>query len=715
MLTFAEISLSFRNERDEKRFPGIERVWDYLARRGVTRAQADAAGLHVMQAVELIAAARRSPNVNAADNRAAIVFPHYKLGDRDNLIEWWSARLVPLADRNELRVVASFGELVDPTKARTPGKMFCPPNEPPHGYLPPTYDWARLTADQRVYIHESALKALNGAILGTASVGLNGVWGWCSRKHSIALIEELRDLPWKALRLEPVIVFDSNAWDNWQVQAAESALAAKLLEVTGRTPISLRVPKTPGGEDQGFDDYRHVVGDVAAREFLAGAGVPVDISDARRMMLQLSAEVCVVRELGRIADQATGDLMTRAVFTDVNYAHFVVDVDDGDRVRQVNIPKVWLTSADRVEAQSLEYTPGAGRLVPQPRGVLPNLNLWRGMGLDPEPGDIEPWLELLANNVPDDDLRQWIIQWCAYPLQHPGRKMNSFILMFGPSGTGKNLFFKPLHHIYGANAVVLDTDAVRSQFTSLYAQRQFVHADELVRTRAGDEDVVSQRIKALVTSEQLKVNTKGQPEYTIANHVNLAITSNYWDCIKLDQDDRRACVIRWGDNPTGVDRRGDQPYWKNYVVWAEGPGAAALYDFLLGVDLAGFDPAAWAPVTPWKEQAKEATMSELAMWVKDLYMDPEAQISGGGTLGKALFTAKELCCLFYNKTDGELTTTMIRSMGAELRNRGFRQANDGKPLRRPGGSLDRWWVVLQRDKPWDSASAMRHLKMLSRA
>jgi hypothetical protein len=709
MLTFSEVSLSFRNEREAKKFPGIDKVWDYLSKRGVTRGTADKCGLHIMQAVELIAAARHSPNVNAADNRAAVVFPHWKLGSSES-IEWWSARLVPLFEPGP-KLVASFGDIVDQTKIRTPGKMFCPPNEAPHGYLPPVYPWANLSKDDRIYIHESALKALNGAILGYASVGLNGVWGWASRKHGIALIEELRDLPWKAKNLQPVIVFDSNSWDNWQVQQAETYLAAKLFEITGQHAVALRVPKDEASkEDQGFDDFRHKFGDDKAREFLDGKlpgyeETEIEISQLQQLMIQLNSEVCIVRELGRIADQSTGDLMTRAVFTDVNYAHFTAEITVGEDVKTVNVPKIWIADPKRVEVQSLEYKPGQPRLIPTALGI-PNLNLWKGMGCDPDPGDVEPWLELLSNNVPDDELRQWLIAWCAYPLQNLGCKMTSYPLVFGPSGTGKNLFFKPLHHIYGRNAVVISRDHVSSNFNSIYAMKQFVHVDE-IKTQSGVRDNVAQKVKLLISQERMVVNRKGQPEFEVDANANFAITDNFWDCLKLDQDDRRACVIRWEG---AIDRRGDQPYWSKYVQWTEHYGPMHLYDWLLKQDIRWFDPTSWAPATKWKEQVKEATTAPLESWVKDLWDSP------GETLpiisaSRALWTAKELSILYFGKGENELSPGLVKSMSNCLRNQGFHQAHDGGLIRRPGGVAERFWIIQRKSEKWDSKSAISHLKM----
>ena len=714
MLTFKEIHLQFKNSRSEKDFAGMAKVWRYLDQRGISRETADKLGLFVLPAMELIAAARRSPNV-MPDTRAAIIFPHYQIADNE-AIEWWSSRLVDVIEEGP-RVVASFGDLVDPDKKRRPGKMFCPPNEAPRGYLTPLCDWAALPQGARVYIHESCIKAVNGALLGKYSVGLNGVWGWTSQKNDVSLIAELRDLPWKARALEPVIVFDANARTNWQVQAAENRLAAKLFAITGRSAVSLRVPH-PDGEtgDQGFDDFRMAVGDRAALEFLESPGETIDVSAVEQMLVKLNSEVCVVRDIGRIAEQSTGTLMSKAIFCEVNFAHYMAEIPHGDDVRMANIPKLWLTDTRRVEVESLAYMPGRDAIDSEKPGGQKNLNLWRGMGCEPEPGSVDLWLTLLANNISDDWLRGWIISWCAYPIQNLGAKMNSLLLLFGPSGVGKNLFLDPLRAIYGDNGIMISEENLRSSFNSVYSKKQLVHVDELPRIRndMNDAGLAMQKIKLLTTSKRITVNTKNQPEYEVINCANLALTSNYHDCIKLDQDDRRACVIKWEPQSAAVDHRGDQPYWVEYVRWAENEGPSALYQFLLEWDIeaSGFDPHAWAPHTEWKTEITEASMSPMDLWTKDLWRDPEFVLPLIGQ-GRALWTAKELGMLYWGCSESEITQGRSKILTNSLKNQGFVMANSGSPLKPQGrdGVQARFWVVRNRDKDWSlAAPCTAHLR-----
>jgi hypothetical protein len=684
MLTFQQIDHT-KGIVSELESPGFPQVLKYLRDRGIAGQLIDDLGLRIFPAGDLMGRAR---GVVTRDERLAVVFPHFNV--KGDYIDWWSARLV---DGGLRPAVVSFANLV-PAKR---GKMFCPPNEAPRAYLVPTLDWTKLARGDRIYIHESCIKAINGALLDKWSIGLNGVWGWTSRKHGVALVQELKDLPWKALELKPVIVFDSNAEDNWDVQAAISRLAAKILEITGQHASHLLLPRSPDGEHWGFDDFCVRHGAKYASEFLDGDGVPVEISGVEMLKLQLNDEVCVVRGMGRVAEQETGTLMTRAVFTDVNYAHYTAMVERGDTEVLVNVPKLWLADGRRVEVEGLTYMPGEDKI------AHGSLNMWHGMGLEPASGDVKPWLELLERNVADAGLRKWMIQWFAYPLQYPGTKLNTYIHLFGPPGSGKQAVIHPLMRIYGKNGVVVGKDQIASTFNSIYANKQFVNLDELHGGGDSMGVAIANRIKMLVTGDKMVVNTKGQPEYEVPNCAQVVSTANYSDAIRLDDDDRRAAVVRFGTRGEGYDKE----RWEGYFRWVDGDGASAVYAFLLGVDLEGFNPAGWAPMTEDKVEVTRATRRVDEQWVSALWGDPDEVITEGiYQKARALFTTKELAAMCFAEDPTGLTPGKVNSLGIKLHSAGFT-----KVTIKIGPRPERFWVVRGREQDWDTVAARRHLKV----
>ena len=510
-------------------------------------------------------------------------------------------------------------------------------------------------------------------------------------------MDELKGLPWKALQLRPVIVFDSNASDNWDVQGAISGLAAKLEEITGQRAKHTLLPAGPDGH-WGFDDFCVRMGSDAARAYLESAdqAPEVAVSDFERLRLDLQRKVCVVRSLGRIAEQETGTLMTRGTFIDVNYAHYICQ---GDEDKQVSVPRVWMTDERRVEVEELRYVPGGEAIAP---GEY--LNLWRGMGVEPEPGDVSLWLELLERQVPDEGLRKWVIQWFAYPLQNLGAKLSSYLYLFGPSGTGKNALLAPVLHAYGSNGVVIGKDQIASQFNSVYATRQFVNIDELHGGNEAGALAVTNRVKLLTTSAKLVVNKKGDPEYEVDNHVNLALTANYNDRIPLDDTDPRAAVIKFGV------RLGEE-WWSRYFEWA-GPyemprddAAAAVYGYLLGVDLTGFNPAAHAPATEWKELVTDATRSPMDKWVRDLWDDPDSTLPPL-MRGYKVLTPEQLGAAYYPDDPHKNTPGLRNQLGLRMHDMGF-----VKTEIKADGAKYRIWVVGDRDKAWTNADLRAALRL----
>jgi hypothetical protein len=657
--------------------PGLDQVYLYLKKRGINQEDMDALGIQLKPAAQLIATAiNKQPN--PADSRVAAVFPHYDVLGRT--IDWWSARLID----SGLSAVKGWQAAVE----HKWGKMFCPPNEPPRAYLVPSLDWTKLTRGARVYIHESCIKAINGAALGKWSIGLNGVWGWCSKKHDVALVEELKSLPWKSLELQPVIVFDSNASDNWDVQNAITQLAARLYLVTGRQAVHILLPA--GGDGHwGFDDFRMSVGDKLATQFLDQDGVLVEVDEFQRMRMELNARCCVVSSLSCVADQDTGTLMKHSGFINVNYAHFIADVED----EAVSVARAWLRWDRRTEVKELRYEPGGEKIR---SGEY--LNLWKGMGVQAEEGDVRPWLELLERQIPDRGLREWVLKWFAYPLQNLGAKLSSFLHLYGPPGSGKNALLHPLMTIYGSNGIVINKDQIASTFNSVYAFRQFVNLDEIHGGTDMNAMAITNRIKGMVTSPKLLVNRKGEPEYEIDNHVNLVTTSNYSDSLKLDEGDRRACVIRFG----GLD---DAGWWGRYFQWAGAfdspePGAGgALYAFLLGVDLTGFDPAGRAYMTEWKEMVTDATRSPMEKWVRDLWDDPDSVLPPV-MRGRKVLTPEQVGAAYYPDDPGKNTPGLRNSLGQRMTDLGFKRM-----ILKVDGATKRVWVLGRDDVSMDEARA----------
>lgn len=230
-------------------------------------------------------------------------------------------------------------------------------------------------------------------------------------------------------------------------------------------------------------------------------------------------------------------------------------------------------------------------------------NLWSGWPTKPKPGRCERILELgeylCSQDARGAEMWQWLLKWLAYPLQHPGAKMKTAVVMHGGQGTGKNLFFETIVRIYGGYGRVVGQDAVEDKFNDWASKKLFIVADEVV---ARDEMYHSKnRLKVLVTSDRIRINPKNLASYEEANHCNLVFLSNETMPMALEKDDRRYAVI-WTPPKWDAER------YNAVLAELHDGGVAALHHHLLGLDLAGFGPATLPPMTEAKADLIELGM-----------------------------------------------------------------------------------------------------------
>lgn len=202
----------------------------------------------------------------------------------------------------------------------------------------------------------------------------------------------------------------------------------------------------------------------------------------------------------------------------------------------------------------------------------------------------------------EQELFDWVIKWLAYPLQNIGAKMQTCILMHGGQGAGKNTVFNNLLDVYSTEyAVEFGPKQLEKRFNAIFSKRMFAIGNEIVASR-DDLYHVKGQIKHMITEKRWIVEAKNKDERWERNCCNFIFLSNELKPAAIETGDRRHCVI-W---TPPVPEPGEHDYddYKARVGAAnderKNGGSAALYDYLMSVDLTGFHESTWPPMTEAK-------------------------------------------------------------------------------------------------------------------
>lgn len=248
-------------------------------------------------------------------------------------------------------------------------------------------------------------------------------------------------------------------------------------------------------------------------------------------------------------------------------------------------------------------------------------NLWGGWPTTPKAGKCDKLLDLLRHMCSNDrnrsELFDWVIKWIAYPLQHPGAKMKTCLVLHGPQGAGKNMFFEVVMCLYGCYGRVIGQDAIEDKFNDYASRKLFLIADEVVAR--SDLYHVKNKLKAFITGDWIRINSKNMAAYDERNHVNLVFLSNEVMPVVLDEDDRRHCVIY-------TPGKQDAEFYREVLNEIKGGGAEALHDYLLHLDLGSFDNATLPPQNQAKVELIEQSRDSTSRFLHAL--------QGGDILGK---------------------------------------------------------------------------------
>jgi len=270
-------------------------------------------------------------------------------------------------------------------------------------------------------------------------------------------------------------------------------------------------------------------------------------------------------------------------------------------------------------AHSLTMRPGQGALVMEDDGRL-HANIWQAPRLVPWTGateeDARPWLEHARRLIPNEADRNRVLDRLAWAIQHPGRKINSALVLLGDQMTGKDTFLQPFWMAIGENnRAVVQGSKLGGQFNG-YFEAPWLLISEMPPAQKRD---VYDDIKGAMTTppDRVRINRKGVEEFEIPNIVNVAITSNHIDAIALAEDDRRFDVVGTSMAAVGEDR---DAYYTGLRGWYARGGYEAVAGYLAARDVSAFNPYATPPMTTAKlEMALEAHPA--VAWARSLWAE----------------------------------------------------------------------------------------------
>lgn len=246
------------------------------------------------------------------------------------------------------------------------------------------------------------------------------------------------------------------------------------------------------------------------------------------------------------------------------------------------------------------------KLVFDPTQILPldtHINMFEGFPLTPKQDDDKAQLvldllySLCSSEANGEEVFKWLLCWLAYPLQHPGAKMQTGVLMFGEKqGTGKSLFFEGIMRpIYGEYSATVGQHELESQFTAWRSRKLYVLFEEIL-SRA-DKYTHFGLIKHMITGRDARLNEKHIAGKVEANHLNCVMLSNEFQALPLEPEDRRMLVVE-AKNPLAMSLE-----MAIKALLKEGPGIIqAFYHFLLAYPLGDFEPGTRPVMTQSKQR-----------------------------------------------------------------------------------------------------------------
>lgn len=210
--------------------------------------------------------------------------------------------------------------------------------------------------------------------------------------------------------------------------------------------------------------------------------------------------------------------------------------------------KAWLGSPNRrmVMPEQLVFEPG------QDVEADGRINMFAGLEVEPlacADAEVQPMVDLLRHLCSGpgcdgdevDEVMHWVLCWQALPLQKIGTKMQTAVVMHGPQGTGKNLYWDTWRDMFGTYGITVGQTEIEDKDNSWVSCKLAIVGDEVVSRQEMYHN--KNRLKLVVTqATKFAIRALYQSTRWESNHANVVFLSNESQPLALEERDRRYMV-----------------------------------------------------------------------------------------------------------------------------------------------------------------------------
>lgn len=261
--------------------------------------------------------------------------------------------------------------------------------------------------------------------------------------------------------------------------------------------------------------------------------------------------------------------------------------------RRVYFANHWLNEA--------ELSPSYRDCVFQPNPALlekDEFNFWRGF-IKPMEGSVKVFLDyidkLIVGTQADKD---YVVKLLAWVYQNPEKAPGVLLMLMGEQGVGKSLLVEICRRMCPAHTYTT------SKLKNILGFNSHTHHVKIIGLEEafcdGADRITRNEFKHFITGKEREIEGKGVDARTIDNIIFYIATSNEERPLSIDNDDRRHAVFNCVA-PTNTSKA----YFKAIFDWLDNEnGAAKILDYLLKLDLTGFDTQGSIPANSAKARLK---------------------------------------------------------------------------------------------------------------